>query len=71
MVNPPLEMFMPIFRSAEAVHNLRKVNVAVNLHTELQKQMMDHRTAVSKMFSTIIKVLAQQGLALRGNNDDS
>ena len=46
-------------------------NVVQHLSTALQKQMMDHRTALRKIFSTL-RSLGRQGLAIRGaNNDDN
>lgn len=54
---------------AETLANRGKVNVVQHLFTAQQKQMMDHRTALRKVFSTL-RVLGRQGLAIRGDKND-
>jgi len=58
--------------SAEALAKLKTVNIIQRLSSATEKQMMNHRTALRKIFSTL-KVLAKQGLPLRGinNNENS
>lgn len=54
---------------AKILKNLGNVNVVQHLSTALQKEMMDNRTALKKVFSTL-KLLGRQGLAIRGHDDD-
>lgn len=54
---------------AEALKIRGKVNVLQHLSTASQKEMMDHRTALRKIFSTL-KILGRQGLAIRGADND-
>ncbi|CAH0547302.1 unnamed protein product [Brassicogethes aeneus] len=49
--------------------NRGKVNIAQQLSSSSHKQMMDHRTALRKIFSTL-RILGKQGLALRGSEND-
>lgn len=53
----------------EMVKTRGKVNVVEHLSTALQKQMMEHRTALRKIFSTL-RILGRQGLAIRGAGND-
>lgn len=55
--------------SAEALSNLSKVNVYQHVSDSVKKQMMDNRLALRQIFNTI-KLLGQQGLALRGHGND-
>lgn len=55
--------------STEALAKLKTVNIIQHLSSATEKQMMNHRTALRKIFSTL-KVLAKQGLPLRGINND-
>jgi len=55
--------------SAEALAKLKTVNIIQRLSSATEKQRMNHRTALRKIFSTL-KVLAKQGLPLRGINND-
>ncbi|XP_039312439.1 uncharacterized protein LOC105203331 [Solenopsis invicta] len=59
--------------STEALAKLKTVSILFNiiqyLSSATEKQMMNHRTAQRKIFSTL-KVLAKQGLPLRGINND-
>ncbi|CAH0555121.1 unnamed protein product [Brassicogethes aeneus] len=59
-------------KCTEALKNLKTVNVVQHLSTATLKQMMDHRTALKKIFSTL-RILGRQGLAIRGaaNDEDS
>lgn len=54
---------------AEALHNYKTSNVVQKISTAQEKQMMQHRVALRKIFSTV-KVLAQQGLPFRGGDND-
>ena len=53
----------------EALKNHRTVNVVQQMSTASLKQMMDHRTALEKIFITL-KILGKQGLAIRGAAND-
>ncbi|XP_054737764.1 uncharacterized protein LOC129244173 [Anastrepha obliqua] len=53
----------------EALLNVAKTNVVQQISTAHFKQMMDNRTALLKIFSTL-KALAIQGLPIRGDNND-
>lgn len=59
-------------KCTDALKNHKEVNVVQQLSTATHKQMMDHRTALKKIFSTL-KILGRQGLAIRGaaNDEDS
>lgn len=54
---------------AETLETRGKVNVVQQLSTAQQKQMMDHRTALRKVFSTL-RILGRQGLVIPGANND-
>ncbi|XP_015124610.1 uncharacterized protein LOC107046501 [Diachasma alloeum] len=56
--------------AVNAINNFRKrTNIAEQISTTKQREMLDSRTALSEIFHTIL-MLAQQGLPLRGNNDE-
>lgn len=55
--------------NVEALQNYMKVNVIQALSDATKKNMIDHRTALRKIFSTL-KVFRQQGLPLRGHRND-
>lgn len=57
------------FKCTEALKNHKTVNVVQQLSTATLKQMMDHRTALKKIFSTL-RILGRQGLAIRGDAND-
>lgn len=57
-------------RNAEALRRDGKISVVQHLSTATKKQMWDNRTALRKIFSTI-KLLGQQGLPLRGHDDEN
>ncbi|XP_031781362.1 zinc finger MYM-type protein 1-like [Nasonia vitripennis] len=48
--------------------NARKPSITEHLSTAKRKEMMENRTALNKIFSTIM-LLAKQGLAFRGHED--
>lgn len=54
---------------AEALSNVTSINVSQQLSTSHFKQMMNNRTALRTMFSTL-RVLGKQGLPFRGDNND-
>ena len=56
-------------QSVQALFNINKVNVVQHLSSATHKSLMNHRTALKKIFGTI-KVLSRQGLALRGADND-
>lgn len=53
----------------ELLRNQGKVNVVQYLSTALEKQMMDHRTALKKIFSTL-RILGKHGLAHNDQNSN-
>lgn len=55
--------------AVDAINNLNKQGIVQQLSTANQKEMADSRTALRKIFSTI-RLLGQQGLAFRGQNND-
>lgn len=54
---------------AEALRNVENINVVQSISTVHLKQMMNNRTALMKIFSTL-KALARQGLPIRGAKND-
>lgn len=59
-----------LHRSASVgLSNLKQQCVVQSLSAAKQKEMVASRVALRKIFSTV-NVLAQQGLALRGNDND-
>ena len=50
--------------------NKKKPSVIQQLSSTKQKEMLNNRIALNKIFSTIL-VLAKQGLALRGHDDEN
>lgn len=54
---------------AESLENVQKINVVQRVSSAVKIQMKENRTALQIVFSTL-KVLAQQGMPLRGSNDD-
>lgn len=54
---------------AEALKNRDSKSIIQRMSTVQEKQMMDNRTALRKIFSTL-RILGRQGLAIRGANND-
>lgn len=55
--------------AVKSLQDIKKINVTQSISAGIQREMQDARAALNKIFGTV-KVLAQQGLAFRGDGDE-